>query len=259
MSAPKPNSEPTIALYHALSFSLPLTSAQQTWVPRNFQVFYSETLSELQEHASVRKYDGPMQREQPHGSGVMPYKNGDFFKGNFKQGKRHGAGLFLHRQTGLLYKGEFRDGLFSGSGLLCMPKTGEVIEGIFDQNKLRNGRVKILYASKEFFEGVLQDGKRQGKGSMTYTNGDQYEGEWNNDKRVGKGKLKIKTGGELLAQWIDDQADGNAIYDDKIKNQFSTLNTKNDVGYMKDGRLYEKCKVKFRNGDKFKGTFKDGR
>jgi len=134
-----------------------------------------------------------------------------------------------------------------------------VVEGNFEQGRVRSGRFKILYTSGEFYEGSLSDGKRQGKGALTYKNGDTYEGEFNNDKRVGKGKLKFKHGGELLAQWVDDQAEGNGIYDDKYKNNFQTLNTKNDLGVFKEGRLNQKCKVKYRNGDKFKGEFKDGK
>lgn len=66
-------------------------------------------------------------------------------------------------------------------------------------------------------------------------------------------------GGELLAQWVDDRAEGNAIFDDKYRNNFQTLNTKNDLGLFIEGRLNQKIKIKYRNGDKFKGEFKDGK
>jgi len=36
------------------------------------------------------KYTGELLRGKPHGKGTIAYRNGDFFKGNFINGKRHG-------------------------------------------------------------------------------------------------------------------------------------------------------------------------
>lgn len=86
----------------------------------------------------------------------MPYeRTGDFYKGAFKNGKRHGTGIMLLAKCGSLYKGEFRDNKFHGPGLLVIPRLNEVLEGNFDQGKVKSGRFKILYCSGEFYEGFI--------------------------------------------------------------------------------------------------------
>ena len=44
-----------------------------------------------------------------------------------------------------------------------------------------------FYPNGNKYEGELQDGLRDGLGTMTYTNGDIYEGKWHNNMKNGYG------------------------------------------------------------------------
>lgn len=47
------------------------------------------------------------------------------------------------------------------------------------------------YDNGDKFEGVLRDGKRNGKGKYIWVDGDVYEGDFKENKRSGKGKFKM--------------------------------------------------------------------
>ena len=83
-----------------------------------------------------------------------------------------------------------------------------------------------------------------------------------NDKRVGKGKMTFKDQSTLISQFIDDQADGHGIYDDSFGNSFQSAvadDGTGETGAFRNGRLYDMGKIKFKNEDKYKGYFNDGR
>ena len=83
------------------------------------------------------------------------------------------------------------------------------------------------------------------------------------DKRVGKGKLMFtEQQSTLMSQFIDDQADGHGIYEDKYGNSFQSAVAEergSDTGAIRNGKLFNMGKIKFKNDDKYKGIFKDGR
>ena len=49
----------------------------------------------------------------------------------------------------------------------------------------------MKYPNGDVYDGALEEGKRNGKGTMTYFNGDKYEGDWLNDLRDGEGNQYI--------------------------------------------------------------------
>ena len=64
-------------------------------------------------------------------------------------------------------------------------------------------------------------------------------------------------------QFIEDRADGNVSIEDRNHNHFQVeqgiQDGGKDTGGLINGRLQNRCSITFKNGDKFVGTFKDGR
>jgi hypothetical protein len=52
---------------------------------------------------------------------------------------------------------------------------------------LRHGVGKVVFASKDRYEGEWARGQRHGLGTMDYAIGGYYEGEWNTNRRNGFG------------------------------------------------------------------------
>ncbi len=62
------------------------------------------------------------------------------------------------------------------------------------------------------YQGILRDGKREGKGLMKYNNGRIYEGEWCNDLRDGKGLETYPNGNSYEGEFKQGKAEGKGIY-----------------------------------------------
>jgi hypothetical protein len=87
-----------------------------------------------------------------HGSGELLMPNGELFRGVFKNDVRHGQGLSVNLNTGIIYRGEYREGEMNGHGVLyCQP--GEIIEANFTNGKIADGKIKVLYQNGEYYEG----------------------------------------------------------------------------------------------------------
>ncbi|KAJ1563524.1 hypothetical protein HK096_000583, partial [Nowakowskiella sp. JEL0078] len=100
---------------------------------------------------------------------------------------------------------------------------GDVYEGIY-QNGKRNGQGSYVWKNGQF-----ENGKRHGSGSYTYANGDVYEGSWKNDLKHGKGVYTFKgSGSKKKGIWVNGALNGpgEIIHaDHKIIGRF----TSNDV------------------------------
>ena len=124
----------------------------------------------------------------------------------------------------------------------------------------------------EFYEGNSKNSMRNAAGVHYYLNGDFYDGEWQMDRRVGRGKLFHKDGSKLIGVFADDKLEGKVDFEDAYGNLATAedptkvpkvKSRKNDfrcttAGFV-NGRLYNLGKVEFKSGDKYKGSFKDGR
>lgn len=127
----------------------------------------------------------------------------------------------------------------------------------------------------EFYEGNIKNNQRHGQGSHHYKTGDEYIGEWQNDRRIGRGRLLTKDGSKLAGMFIEDAADGFVEYEDRMGNIFQSENEEAKAakdkskekrlehkfipGSFRDGKLINLGICNFKNGDKYRGNFKDGR
>ena len=80
--------------------------------------------------------DGSLIRGQMDGQGSLTFKNGDQYKGNFKNGLFDGEGTFTSK-SGWKYEGKFKKGQADGQGTLTTEQK-VVYKGKFKQGIYQN-------------------------------------------------------------------------------------------------------------------------
>ena len=161
-----------------------------------------------------------------HGKGIAINKNGDVYKGQFKNNKAHGYGTFTIKIFGYKYTGKFKDGKQHGHGretsyIELNPsdtviyigefKNGEKQgKGTFEgkikepksriyytgewKNNLWHGQGKLIYTSaieRVRYEGEFKEGQQHGQGTV-YKNGKLFgKGIWENDRLIDSTKNLI--------------------------------------------------------------------
>ena len=100
------------------------------------------------------------------------------YSGDWKQGKYHGVGKL--QEAGHTYKGPFTNGVKHGSEEATMTfANGRCFIGRFQKDAMREG--VLQYEDGSYYEGLLNNNKRNGFGFYRFSSGDQYEGLWKDD------------------------------------------------------------------------------
>ncbi|XP_063964083.1 MORN repeat-containing protein 4-like [Lytechinus pictus] len=100
--------------------------------------------------------------------GVYKYPDGEEYKGEWLEGKRHGVGE-LYLSDGSKYSGQFDSGLCSGHGTLLFAD-GSRYEGQFQQGRF-DGLGVFTRPDGMLFEGEFKQGKVNGLGLLTFADG----------------------------------------------------------------------------------------
>ncbi|OWK62291.1 MORN repeat-containing protein 4 [Lonchura striata] len=121
--------------------------------------------------------------------GSFTYSNGEEYRGEWKEGRRHGIGQ-LTFADGTAYVGHFENGLFHGCGVLTFPD-GSRYEGEFVQGKF-NGVGVFTRCDNMTFEGEFKGGRVYGFGLLTFPDGShgvpRNEGFFENNKLLRREK-----------------------------------------------------------------------
>ena len=94
--------------------------------------------------------------------GPYKYPDGSTYKGQYKNGKKHGFGLLID-PTGGGYQGFFEDGEPRGHGRTLDVK-GEIFDGYVNASGQREGFGHLLSANGTRYEGYFKNGRFEGKG-----------------------------------------------------------------------------------------------
>lgn len=140
-------------------------------------------------------YSGSMdcKTHLPDGYGTLKYhKQGKEYTGDWEQGRYHGHGILKNGQ-GDVYEGPFIQGLKEGQDATMTFRDGRTFHGRYHLDKMREGLLK--FADGSFYDGLLENNKRNGFGLYTFPSGDQYEGQWRNDLMHGRGRMEWKSDG----------------------------------------------------------------
>jgi hypothetical protein len=168
-------------------------------------------------------------------NGVMTYKNGDVYHGNWTNHQREGRGKMTYK-NGDVYHGNWTNDQREGTGKMTY-KNGEVYVGEW-KNDQREGTGKMTYQNRDVYVGEWKNDQREGTGEIIYTGeyeDNMYDGEWKNDKREGRGIYYEMYMGDYIplydGTWENDiyKPEVNNIYNIKVEDIELWSNKENKI------------------------------
>ena len=186
-------------------------------------------------------YEGEWKNGKPHGQGTFiyntKYNNQKKYVGGFKDGKHHGHGSYTY-SYGIKYVGEFKDGKWHGHGSYNYAN-GNTYVGQWE-NGNPQGQGTVIYTNGNKYVGEFKDGMKSGYGVHIFAEGERYEGEFKDDKFSGQGTytliLSEDAKKKYVGQWKDNKAHGQGTsYDAKGKVY--------QEGIFEDGKFLENKSV----------------
>ncbi|XP_033102971.1 MORN repeat-containing protein 4-like [Anneissia japonica] len=140
--------------------------------------------------------------------GTYTYPEGDEYRGEWLEGKRHGVG-HLRLRDGSTYTGHFEHGLSSGTGVMVF-SDGSRYEGEFVQGKF-HGMGVFTRSDGMVFEGEFVQGCVQGGGLLTFADGTngmpRNEGIWEGNRMAERQKCN-----QVVAKARQNAAAARAIH-----------------------------------------------
>ncbi|KAG7393818.1 hypothetical protein PHYBOEH_006001 [Phytophthora boehmeriae] len=179
-------------------------------------------------------YKGELVDGIRQGKGELVFANGDKYEGEFRQGFRHGHGVFTSKHGARVYDGEWRRGEQHGVGKERWLANGDRYEGEYQHDVFHGKGVQTRGSSKNKYDGEFQNGRRHGYGRMEF-NGATIA---NSDTAA----LKKIIGAAVASTSSQHVSRGLAFY----------------VGTWKDGRMHGEGKYTRADGSFYEGAWRDG-
>jgi hypothetical protein len=148
------------------------------------------------------------------------------YKGEWKNGKRHGWGTLLY-PDGSQYRGEWSNDRFNGTGTKEYVNS-KIYKYVGEwKNGDKYGWGTEVYSTGSQYTGEWKEGKMHGKGILTTMYGRKYnykwkstyDGEWANGKMHGRGIMTFDDGSTFRGTWVRNRKHGigTMIYPDGTK------------------------------------------
>mgnify|MGYP002624148171 FL=1 len=186
-------------------------------------------------------YDGEFVNGKKEGEGKLIYMNGNKYEGSFARGRQNGKGK-LTQIDGDTYEGEWKDGKTNGQGTRYHNNGDKYVGNHL--NNLRNGKGYYLFANGDSYEGNWVNGIASGRGILRFKNGDIYDGEFKNNNMFGKGTFTKKNGDVLIGEFINGLINGKGRFENALGEKYIgefLSGKKHGVGklYNKEGKLIQ--------------------
>ena len=184
------------------------------------------------------------------GNREIKYENGNYYKGEERNGKREGKGIEYYKNGEIKYDGDWNDDMPEGKGKF-IDENGNYYIGEFKKGLKHGKGIEYNKKGKIVYEGDFINGKKEGEGKLIYDDGYYYIGPFKNDSREGKGKICAQDGNTLLeGNFVNNKIEGiiKEIYDDGSYY----------IGHFKDkqrhgkGTIYDEKENIIYEGDFFK-------
>ena len=165
----------------------------------------------------VGEFDGKGKRS---GNGVIVYKDGRKYDGQWLDGKRHGHGVLTYPVNDTRYEGSWVNDVKQGKGKMTFKIDDESssYDGDWVDNKM-HGKGTMLWfidgKQENSYEGDWADSNMQGKGVFIKTDGVQYMGRFVEDELEGAGTVMIPNVGVCKGIFHEDEMidDWTCVYD----------------------------------------------
>ena len=190
-------------------------------------------------------YSGTFNKEGNfNGKVTLISKDGNIYKGTFKNGIFEGKGIFIQK-NGNYYFGDWKNGKCEGEGKLII---NDLIEynGEFKNNK-KNGNGIEKYKDGSFYNGDFINNEKDGFGKFNYSDGSFYNGQFKNSLFNGEGEFNWNDGRNYKGSFKNGIMEGKGEYtwiDGSVYNGTYINNCKNGFGV-----------ITWPNGKKFYGNF----
>ena len=173
-----------------------------------------------------------------------------FYRGELDlDGNFNGYGE-LYLKSGKKYEGKFTDGKLNDKGRLIDLFGIKCYEGIFKDNKLMDGKGRIIEikedGSKIRYVGDIKNMKREGDG-FEQKDDVGYMGQFSNDLKHGYGKATYNDGDFYEGDFLNGKQTGKGVYQWKNKDKYE--------GDFLDGKMHGKGKFFWPDGSTYDGYF----
>jgi len=205
-------------------------------------------------------YRGEMAGGKAEGAGSLVFRNDngagfDRYLGRFENNVPMGEGI-LESSEGTRFQADFDGSFDTGSGTLSVfPEddkgTDAVIRGDFKDGELV-GPALAFYETEagEAYFGEIENGAREGFGTLVHTNDDSYVGEFVKGKADGFGNYEAADGSMMIGLYKDGAPNGPGTY--------IAPNGDTYQGMFTDGKAEGSILVTKVDGSQFIETWKNG-
>lgn len=157
-------------------------------------------------------YKGEMGNKKRNGQGTLIRANGTKVKGIWCNDKLISKSATVTYKNGDVFKGGFKNYVKTGKGTYTC-KNGTIIKGQWNKNQL-TGQVVINYSDGDKYNGKVKYNRKNGQGTYVFANGDKYKGKWKNDKMNGSGQYTFKNGSYYKGTFKNNRLTGTGSYRD---------------------------------------------
>ncbi|KAM7514877.1 hypothetical protein LguiA_004460 [Lonicera macranthoides] len=141
--------------------------------------------------------------------GVEFYSNGDFYEGEFHNGKCNGSGVYNYFVNGR-YEGDWIEGKYDGNGIESWAR-GSRYRGQYRQG-LRHGYGVYRFYTGDSYAGEWFNGQSHGVGVQSCGDGSCYVGEFKCGVKHGIGCYHFRNGDKYAGEYFGDKIHGFGIY-----------------------------------------------
>lgn len=180
----------------------------------------------------------------------------DIYKGMFKDGKRHGSGIYTW-SNGSKYEGDWYNGMKWGQGIL-FETNGDKYDGNWIKNSFE-GKGTYYEAGGDKYVGEWQKDKFHGQGIYYYSDGSRYNGNWEYGKKDGYGIYSFSDGNRYEGEFAYGVMEGCGMY---FWGASSDNSGHKYVGEFKRGKMSgigTRYFTNSENGQRFVGEFKNNK
>lgn len=153
---------------------------------------------------------------QRHGEGHTIYCNEDEYQGTFREGVRHGQGVYTYKSLGASPRDQavfdrwrqYREQDINATEFnFCGQCKDE-----FGMHEICTSKI-IANGPYPYYKGTFAENKKHGRGEMKYKDGGIYDGDWLDNNRHGQGTYYYPNGDVYTGMWAANKKHGQGTYE----------------------------------------------